>query len=81
MNIMQVAKNYLLGMLGNFWADVMLRQNHIQASRPSPAGFEGGFIPKTFLGQHFLEDSFGQCIFKQYARETNFKKKRSLKVR
>ena len=26
----------------------------------------------------FLGDSFGQCIFEQYARETNLKKKRSV---
>ena len=42
----------------HFWANVMLRQPHIQASRASPAqklqGVEDCSIPKTFQGLHFL---------------------------
>ena len=62
----------------------MLRQPRIQASRASPAqksrGLRVVLFQKLFQGYIFcfLGDSFGQCIFEQYARETNLKKKRSV---
>ena len=69
-----------------FWADVMLRQPRIQASRASPAqksrGLRVVLFQKLFQGYIFcfLGDSFGRCIFEQYARETNLKKKRSVRL-
>jgi hypothetical protein len=37
---------------------------------------------KLFQGKFFcfLGDSFGRCIFEQYAGETNLKKKRSVRA-
>ena len=70
----------------HFWADVMLRQPRIQASRVSTAqksrGLRVVLFQKLFLGYIFcfLGDSFGRCIFEQYAHETNLKKKRSVKM-
>ena len=64
----------------------MLRQPRIQASRASPAQKSRGLrvvsFQKLFQGYIFcfLEDSFGRCIFEQYARETNLKKKRSART-
>ena len=68
------------------WADVMFRQPCIQASRASPAQKSRGLrvilFQKLFQGNIFcfLGDSFGRCIFEQYACETNLKKKRSVKL-
>ena len=62
----------------------MLRQPRIRASRASPAqksrGLRVVLFQKLFQGYIFcfLGDSFGRCIFEQYARETNLKKKRSV---
>ena len=64
----------------------MLRQPCIRASRASSAQKSKGLrvilFKKLFQGYIFcfLGDSFGQCIFEQYARETNLKKKRSLSM-
>ena len=64
----------------------MLRQGHIPASKASPAqkmrGLRVVLFQKLFQGYIFcfLGDSFGQCIFEQYARETNLKKKRSVSI-
>ena len=62
----------------------MLRQPRIQASRASPAqksrGLRVVLFQKLFQGYIFcfLGDSFGWCIFEQYAVETNLKKKHSV---
>ena len=64
----------------------MLRQPRIWASRASPAqkmrGLRVVLFQKLFQGYIFcfLGDSFGQYIFEQYARETNLKKKRSVRL-
>ena len=64
----------------------MFRQLHIWASRASPAQKQRGLrvvlFQKLFQGNIscFLGDSFGRCIFEQYARETNLKKKRSVNL-
>ena len=70
----------------HFWAKVMLRQSRIQASKglscSKVAGFEGSLFQKLFKGYiccflgHFVR---GQ-LFEQFARETNLKKKRSVKL-
>ena len=73
-------KNYSV----SFWAHVMLRELRIWASRASPAqksrGLRVVLFQKLFQGYIlcFLGDSFGWCIFEQYARETDLKKKRSV---
>ena len=57
----------------HFWADVMLRQSRLQASRASPAqkGFEGGLFQKLFKGYIFcfLGISFGPYVFELFVRE------------
>ena len=63
----------------------MLRQPHIGATRASPAqkmrGLRVALFQKLFQGYIFcfLGDSFGRYVFEQYARETNLKKKRSVR--
>ena len=70
----------------HFWANVMLRQPRIQASRASSAqksrGLRVVLFQKLFKGYIFcfLRVSVGRCIFEQFARETNLKKKRSVCV-
>ena len=66
----------------HFWADVMLRQSHIWASRASSAqkGFEGGLFQKTFNGYIFcfLGHLVGGQLFEVFAREMNLKKQSSV---
>ena len=70
----------------HFWADVMLRQSHVRASRASPAqkwrGLRVVLFQKLFKGYIlcFLGNSFGQYVFKLFAYETNLKKKRSVNM-
>ena len=60
----------------HFWADVMLIQPRIYASRASPAQkFRGLFIPKTFQGPHFLFSGELIWLIELFARETNLEKK------
>ena len=61
----------------HFWANVMLRQSRLRASRASPAQNSrvwGWFFPKTFQGLHLV----GRCIFELSVHETNLMKKRSV---
>ena len=64
----------------------MLRQPHIRASRASLAenwpGLRVALLQKLFKGYIFCfpGDPFGQYIFELFARETNLKKKRSVRV-
>ena len=63
----------------SFWADVMLRQSRVRASRASPAQKSQGLrvvYSKFFFC--FLGHLVGGKIFEQFARETNLKKKRSV---
>ena len=69
----------------HFWADVMLRQARLWASRASlaqkyQAGCEGGLILKTFQGLQFLfpGELIWLIFFELFARETNLRKKRSV---
>ena len=74
----------------HFWANVMLRQSRVWASRASPqglscskvVGFEGGLVHKLFKGYIFcfLVHSDGRYIFELSARETNLMKKRSVRL-
>jgi hypothetical protein len=67
----------------HFWANVMLRQSRVHASRVSPAqrfaGFEGGLFQNRFKGYifSFLGHLVGGKVFEEFASETNLKKKRS----
>jgi hypothetical protein len=68
-----------------FWANVMLRQSHLRASRASPAqksqGLRVFLFQKLFKGYIFcfLGHLVGLYIFELSARETNLMKKRSVK--
>ena len=67
----------------HFWADVMLGQPRVPASRASPAQkstcLRVVYSKKLFKGYIFcfLGDSVARCIFEQFASETNLRKKRS----
>jgi hypothetical protein len=69
----------------HFWAYVMLRQPRFRASRASPAqksrGLRVVLFQKLFKGYifGFLGHSVGRYVFKLFARETNLKKKRSVR--
>ena len=74
----------------DFWAREALGARRrdclkITVSHPGSkvAGFVGGLFQKLFKGYIFcfLGDSVGRCIFEQFARETNLKKKRSVRMR
>ncbi len=60
--------------------NLLHRENPVLALYCSKvARFEGGFIPKTFHGLHFLfSGEFGQYFFELFACETNLKKKHSV---
>ena len=68
----------------HFWANVMLRQSHVRASRNSPAQKSQGlrvvcsknFSKATIFG--FLGHLVGGQLFELFARETNLKKKSSV---
>ena len=68
----------------HFWADVMLRQRPVRASKASFSqkwlGFRVVVFQKLFKGYNFWfrGDSFGRYIFELFARETNVRKKRSV---
>ena len=69
----------------HFWADVILRQSRLRASRDSPAQklqglrvvYRKNFSTATFFC--FLGNSFGQQIFELFALETNLEKKCSVR--
>ena len=68
----------------HFWANVMLRQSHVQVSRASPAQKSQGlrvvcsknFSRATFFC--FLGHLGGGQLFELFSRETNLKKKSSV---
>ena len=70
----------------HFWANVMLRQPRVRASRASPAQkwpvLRVVLFQKLFKGYIFcfLGHSVGRYIFELFARETNLKKKHSVSL-
>ena len=68
----------------HFWADAMLRQSRLRASRASPTqksrGLRVVLFQKKFKGYIFcfLGHSVGGYVFELFAHETNLKKKHSV---
>ena len=67
----------------HFWANVMLRQSHLRASRASPA--QKLQVLKVVCSKNFSRATFflghlvGGQLFELFARETNLKKKSSVR--